>query len=190
MNTFLGACRSFTVSDLDLGRLARSRMLYLTGYLWDTDNQREAAEAAAAFTRSDGLAIPVAFDLADPFAVRRYGRLFRSWIPGHVDVLFGNRDELAILTESKCDEDCVMAAADLAPIIVMKVGEEGCLVGWEGRCERVPGVAVKAVDTTGAGDAFAAGFLHGMMRGLDPVKCARLANWLASRVVEVEGCSY
>jgi sugar/nucleoside kinase (ribokinase family) len=49
---------------------------------------------------------------------------------------------------------------------------------------------VKAVDTTGAGDAFAAGFLHGMMRGLDPVKCAGLANWLASRVVGVEGCSY
>jgi sugar/nucleoside kinase (ribokinase family) len=190
MNTHLGACRSFTVSDLDTDRLAQSRLLYLTGYLWDTDNQREAAEAAAVFSKSGGRSIPVAFDLADPFAVRRYSALFREWIPGRVDVLFGNRDELSLLTESHCDEDCVMASSGLAPITVMKVGEGGCLVGWEGRCELVPGVAVKVVDTTGAGDAFAAGFLHAMMNGADPLACARRANWLASRVVGSEGCCY
>ena len=134
--------------------------------------------------------ITVAFDLADPFAVRRYGEQFRSWIPGNVDILFGNRDELSLLTASACDEDCVRDSAELAPMIVMKVGAGGCIVGWQGRCEPVAGVPVTPVDTTGAGDAFAAGFLYGRLSGADPVACARLANGLASRVVGVEGCQY
>jgi sugar/nucleoside kinase (ribokinase family) len=190
MNTFLGACRDFQVEDLDLVRLAGSRMLYLTGYLWDTENQRRAAERAAQFAREAGRVITVAFDLADPFAVRRYAELFRAWIPGHVDVLFGNRDELALLTGGACEEDCVSDAAALAPMVVMKMGDKGCMVGWEGRFETVPALPVKAVDTTGAGDAFAAGFLFGRLEGASPVDCARLANAVAARIVSVEGCSY
>jgi sugar/nucleoside kinase (ribokinase family) len=190
MNTFLGACRDFQVGDLDLESLAASRTLYLTGYMWDTENQRRAAEHAAGFAREQGREITVAFDLADPFAVRRYAEGFRSWIPGRVDVLFGNRDELALLTGASCDEDCVSDAAGLAPVVVMKRGEKGCLVGWDGKFELVPGVAVEVVDTTGAGDAFAAGFLFGRMEGASPVDCARLANAVAARIVSVEGCRY
>jgi len=190
MNTFLGACRSFEASDVDFDRLERSRMLYLTGYLWDTGNQRAAADSAAAFARSRARRIPVAFDLADPFAVRRFRDLFREWIPGRVDILFGNRDELSLLTGAACDEDCVARAAPFAPLVVMKIGEKGCLVGREGRCDHVPGLPVKAVDTTGAGDAFAAGFLHGMLRDLGPMESARIANRIAARVVGNEGCCY
>jgi sugar/nucleoside kinase (ribokinase family) len=190
MNTFLGACRDFQVEDLALEELAASRMLYLTGYLWDTENQRKAAEHAARFSREAGRAVTVAFDLADPFAVRRYAEKFRAWIPGRVDILFGNREEFALLTGSSCDEDCISDAANLAPMVVMKTGEKGCLVWWDGRYEAVSGVAVKAVDTTGAGDAFAAGFLHGMLEGASPIECARLANAVAARIVSVEGCSY
>jgi sugar/nucleoside kinase (ribokinase family) len=165
-------------------------MLYLTGYMWDTENQRRAAERAAQFARGQGRAIAVAFDLADPFAVRRYAEKFRAWIPGRVDVLFGNRDELALLTGGSCDEDCVSDAAEFAPVVVLKMGERGCLVGWDGRLEAVQGVPVKALDTTGAGDAFAAGFLYGRLQGESPVDCARLANAVAARIVSVEGCSY
>jgi sugar/nucleoside kinase (ribokinase family) len=190
MNTHLGACREFQPADLDLARLASSRVLYLTGYLWDTDNQRNAAEAAVEHARGEGRRMVVAFDLADPFAVRRYGDAFRSWIPRAVDVLFGNRDELAILTGGACDEDCVTAAAGLAPVVVMKIGERGCIVGWEGRSLHVPGVRVRALDTTGAGDAFAAGFLHGRIRGLGPAACAEVANRVAACVVASEGCLY
>ncbi len=81
-------------------------------------------------------------------------------------------------------------AASLAPVVVLKVGEKGALVGWGGRCESVPGVKVKVVDTTGAGDAFAAGFLYGHLSGADPVASATLANLVASRIVSTEGCSY
>ena len=190
MNTFLGACRDFEVDDLDLGRLADSRVLYLTGYLWDTENQRRAADRAAEFARADGRAITIAFDLADPFAVRRYGEKLRAWIPGRVDVLFGNRDELALLTGSSCEEDCVDKAMKLAPLVVMKTGDKGCIVGYDGRYEPVRGVTVKVVDTTGAGDAFAAGFLYGRLLGDSPMDCAKLANALAARIVSVEGCTY
>ncbi len=185
MNTYLGACRDFGPQDLDLPKLAESRMLYLTGYLWDTAGQDAAARKAA----ESGKAL-VAFDLADSFAVRRSGDAFRSWIPGHVNVLFGNRDEIGILTGASCDEDCVVEAQKYAPLIVMKIGEKGCLLGQGGKFELVPGVPVKMVDTTGAGDAFAAGFLFGMLQGAEPVVCARLANAIASRIVGREGCSY
>jgi sugar/nucleoside kinase (ribokinase family) len=185
MNTYLGACRDFGPQDLDLPRLAASRILYLTGYLWDTAGQDAAARKAA----EAGPPV-VAFDLADSFAVRRSGDAFRAWIPGRVSVLFGNKDEIAILTGASCDEDCVAEAQKFAPLIVMKVGERGCMIGQNGRYELVPGVPVKLVDTTGAGDAFAAGFLFGMLQGAEPVVCARLANAIASRIVGREGCSY
>jgi sugar/nucleoside kinase (ribokinase family) len=188
MNTFLGACRDFQATDLDRGLIAASRMLYLTGYLWDTENQRTAAESAASFARSRG--IPVAFDLADPFAVRRYGEQFHAWIPGRVDILFGNQDELSLLTGGACDEDCVGNATALAPIVAMKVGKKGCIVGHDGIFEAVPGVSTTVLDTTGAGDSFAAGFLYGHLAGADPHTCARLANALAARVVGMEGCSF
>ncbi len=188
MNTFLGACRDFQSSDLDTRLLAASRMLYLTGYLWDTENQRRAAESAVTLARARG--IPVAFDLADPFAVRRYGEQFRAWIPGRVDLLFGNQDELSLLTGGSCDEDCVGVAAKMSPIAVMKVGGKGCIVAHDGAVDLEPGVPAKVVDTTGAGDSFAAGFLYGHLAGADARSCARLANALAARVVGREGCRY
>lgn len=189
MNTHLGACRLFRPEDLDLERLAHSRALYLTGYLWDTENQRQAAERAASFARSRG--IRVAFDLADPWAVERYAERFRAWIPGNVDLLFANREELALLTLAECDGDCMEAARDLAPRVVMKVGAGGCWIGGsEGAPQRVAGEPARLLDTTGAGDAFAAGWLFGMLAGEDCVACARLANRLAAGIVEVEGCDY
>jgi sugar/nucleoside kinase (ribokinase family) len=190
MNTNLAACRLYRAGDLDLDRLARSRIIYLTGYLWDTENQREAAEKAAAFARARG--IPVAFDLADPWVVERYRDRFRDWVPRSVDLLFANGKELALLTGTTCDEDCMEAAKAIAPIVVMKVGARGCWVGGRDtpRAELVPTEAVKPLDTTGAGDAFAGGWLYGMLSGREPVVCARLANAVAGGIVGVYGCDY
>jgi sugar/nucleoside kinase (ribokinase family) len=190
MNTHLGACRAFRAADVDLARLADARVLYLTGYLWDTPNQREAAELAAATARGRG--IPVAFDLADPWAVERYHEAFRAWVPRAVDLLFANGKELALLTGAGCDEDCMEAVRGLAPLVVMKVGAGGCWVGGRdvGAPVRVPAVAVTPLDTTGAGDAFAGGWLHAWLAGGDPLACARAANRLAAGIVRVHGCDY
>jgi sugar/nucleoside kinase (ribokinase family) len=188
MNTHLGACRAFGPEDLDRDKLARSRILHLTGYLWDTENQREAAREAAALAREKG--ILVSFDIADPFAVERYRDAFLSFITDRVDLLFANREELSLLTRTACDEDCIRAASPLARTVVMKAGKDGCHVTWEGRSTHVPCSAVKPVDTTGAGDAFAAGFLYGTLAGRDPRECARIANAVAAGIVGVEGCDY
>ncbi len=191
MNTHLGACRLFrAVRPRPRPARPLHALLYLTGYLWDTENQREAAERAAAFARSRG--IPVAFDLADPWAVERYQDRYRDWVPRSVDVLFANGKELALLTGAGCDEDCMDAARGLAPLVVMKVGAGGCWVGGRlmPRAEMVPTEAVKPLDTTGAGDAFAGGWLYGQLLGRGPLECADIANRLAGRIVGVYGCDY
>jgi hypothetical protein len=109
-----------------------------------------------------------------------------------VDLLFANGKELALLTGTSCDEDCMEAAKAVAPIVVMKVGARGCWVGGReaGRAELVPTEAVKPLDTTGAGDAFAGGWLYAMLRGREPAACARLANAVARGIVGVYGCDY
>jgi len=187
MFTFLGACREYTSQDLDHELLGRSSWLYLTGYMWDTENQRLAALEAGATALREG--VRVAFDLADPYAVRRYRDQYLSWIPAHVEVLFGNREEFRLLLgEGLADEELASLAGELCPQAVLKTGAEGCLVNYFGKVGRVPGFPVRPVDTTAAGDCFAAGYLYGLLRGCSAEHSARLANRLASWIVTVEGC--
>jgi sugar/nucleoside kinase (ribokinase family) len=187
MFTFLGACREFGPGDLDRDLLARSRYLYLTGYMWDTENQRQAALLAGTTALAEG--VRVAFDLADPFAVRRYRQQYLSWIPAHVEVLFGNREEFRLLLgEGLADAELAEMAGELAPQAVLKTGAEGCLVNYFGRVSRIAGFPVAPVDTTAAGDCFAAGYLYGQLQGFSAGASARLANRLAAWVVTVVGC--
>ncbi len=188
MNTYLGACREFTPEDLDMDTLAQSRILHITGYLWDTDNQRKASEKA--LTAACDAGITVSFDLADPFAVQRYGEIFMPLIPECVDILFANREELRLLTGTDCTEDCMKAASALAPTVVMKAGADGCYISQEGKVIHAPAFPAKVVDTTGAGDSFAAGYLFGLLTGRSTEECAALANRLAAGIVGVEGCDY
>ncbi len=188
MFTFLGACREYGPGDLDRELLARSRYLYLTGYMWDTENQRQAALLAGTTALAAG--VRVAFDLADPFAVRRYRQQYLSWIPAHVEVLFGNREEFRLLLgEGLADAELAKAAGELAPQAVLKTGAEGCLVNSFGKVTRIAGFPVTPVDTTAAGDCFAAGYLYGQLQGFSPEGSARLANRLAAWVVTVIGCN-
>ena len=188
MFTFLGACREYTPEDLDRRLLASSRYLYLTGYMWDTENQRQAALLAGTTALSEG--VRVAFDLADPFAVRRYRQQYLSWIPAHVEVLFGNREEFRLLLgEGLADAELAEMAGELAPQAVLKIGAQGCLVNYFGKVSSIAGFPVVPVDTTAAGDCFAAGYLYGQLRGFSAESSARLANRLAAWVVTVEGCN-
>lgn len=189
MFTFLGACREYGKLHLDLEEIARSRWLYSTGYMWDTPNQQEAIEAAVEHACASG--VKIAFDLADPFVVRRSGAELARWIPGRVEVLFANREELSAMTGVEGSyREIVQAAAGLAPIIVMKTGCDGCVITSGEGFHEIPGEDVAPVDTTGAGDAFAAGFMYGVLSGLSFAESGRLANRIASRIVTVEGCNY
>ncbi len=188
MFTYLGACRHFAPEDAAWDFLRDARIFYTTGYMWDTESQLATLRAVAAKASEWG--VPIAFDLADPFVVDRYRAELSEWVRGRVSVLFANRDELSRMTGRVGeDEDILLAAADLAETVVMKVGARGCLVLHGGRvAARIPGERVQAVDSTGAGDSFAGGFLYGLIRGLRLDDCGRLANRIAARVVAQEGC--
>jgi sugar/nucleoside kinase (ribokinase family) len=188
MFTYLGACRGFDSGDLDKNLISESNFLYTTAYMWDTENQKAAAKEALRHAASEGVGI--AFDLADPLAVGRYREELLSFVPEYVDVLFGNKEEMSLL-HGKNEEDAVLAESlgELAPIAVMKVGAEGCWVSSQGDVTKHPGKRVRAVDTVGAGDFFAAGFLFGLLKGENIEACARLANTFGAGIVGVVGCS-
>lgn len=189
MFTHLGACREYRFEDFDLDLLAQAHMFHTTGYMWDTRNQEEAAMQAILAAQKQG--IQVSFDIADPFVARRYRAALLEWLPGKVDMLFANLEELREITGAGGGPDQTLEAAGaLAPVVVMKIGKLGCMISSSSGIIRVPGELVEPRDTTGAGDSFAAGFLHAYLRGRPLAACGRLANRIASRIVTVQGCDY
>lgn len=189
MFTHLGACREYEAADLDLNALSAARIFYTTGYMWDTENQKAAVRRAMEHSRKQGGKI--CFDLADPFVVQRYHEEFRSWLPSRVDVLFGNREEFKIMFGPELDDRQLLAeGAKVSPVLVMKVGCDGCYVGDDGDVQHVEGFCVDPVDTTAAGDCFSAAFIYATLRGYTPVQAGRLANRLAASIVTVLGCDF
>ncbi len=190
MFTYLGACREFGKEDLDLGLIDKAEYLHITGYMWDTESQKQAT--LTAISRAEAAGICISFDLADPFAVKRYRDDFLHWIPKKVHILFGNREEIALMLdweESEDDEGLIRKTEYLAPLVIMKVGAKGCYVNEGGEITYSPGKVVNAVDTTGAGDFFASGFLFNMLKKRGIKASADLANAFGAAVVTVEGCS-
>ena len=189
MFTYLGACREYGLEDLDLAALSGSKIFYTTGYMWDTDNQKQAVKRAMEHSRQRGVAI--FFDLADPFVVHRYHEEFRSWLPSRVDVLFGNRDEFQLMFGPDLqDRELLARAAEVSPVLLMKTGCDGCIVSDRGRIHCIEGFCVEPLDTTAAGDCFSAAYIFANLRGHPPVKAARLANRLAASIVTVLGCDF
>jgi sugar/nucleoside kinase (ribokinase family) len=189
MFTYLGACREYGLGDLDLTALAGSKIFYTTGYMWDTDNQKQAVMRAMEYSRKRGVGI--FFDLADPFVVQRSHEEFRSWLPSRVDVLFGNRDEFQIMFGQDLeDQQLLEKAAEVSPVLLMKTGCDGCYVSDRGSIQQVEGFCVDPLDTTAAGDCFSAAFIFATLRRYAPVQAARLANRLAASIVTVLGCDF
>jgi sugar/nucleoside kinase (ribokinase family) len=191
MFTYLGACRDYCKSDTPVSFVEKNPIwIHTTGYMWDTDNQKNALDfiVEKALSRH----VKVSFDLADPFVVQRYRDDLLSWLPGKIDLLFANRAELSHLTGiNGDDEEILEKAGKIAETIVMKVGKRGCWVSRKGFSIHFPCVDIAPPkDTTGAGDSFAAGFLYGIVKGETFHDCAAIANRVASGIVTVEGCDY
>ena len=190
MFTFLGACREYELRDLDEKLIERAQVFHTTGYMWDTENEEAAARHGIEYAREQGKL--VSFDVSDPFVVHRFREKLVSYLPGRIDVLFANRDELTAMVGIDDDPETILVEASrFAPVVVMKVGKEGCYVAsaTEG-IVHVPGFPVEARDTTGAGDSFAGGFLFARLAGASPAGACVAANSLASAVVQVDGCDY
>ncbi|MEO7409969.1 MAG: adenosine kinase [Sphingomicrobium sp.] len=187
MNTFLGAAQRLEARDIDPARVADAAILYLEGYLWDPAEPRAAMEAAIAASRDAGR--KVAFTLSDTFCVERHRDGFQALIDvGKIDILFANEAELAAMTGEK-DFDIGLArlAAQVATLVVTRSEHGAVAVRGEERAS-VPAEPIdRLVDTTGAGDLFAAGFLAGEARGLGLEASLKLGAIAAAEVIQHYG---
>ena len=184
MNTYLGAAQDLSPADIDPAQIAASSIVYLEGYLWDPANAKEAFLKASKIAHDNGRS--VALTLSDAFCVGRYRDEFLDLIrTGTVDLVFANEAELASLYQT---EDFDKALAQLrgdAQLAVVTRSEKGCVVVAKDKVTPVPASPVKeVVDTTGAGDLFAAGFLFGLVRGLGHEQCGQLGALAAAEVIQ------
>jgi adenosine kinase len=184
MNTFLGAAQNLTPGDIDPKQIGDAAITYLEGYLWDPPHAKEAfRKAAKAAHDADRL---VALTLSDAFCVGRYRDEFlRLMRDGTVDLIFANEAELKSLYETADFDTGVKALRDDAKLAVVTRSEKGCVVVDKHGVKSVPAAPIsQLVDTTGAGDLFAAGFLFGLAAGRDHVACGKLGALAAAEVIQ------
>jgi sugar/nucleoside kinase (ribokinase family) len=182
LNTFLGASVHLGPEDVDQTIVARARILYLEGYLFDPPRAqqafREAARQAHAASRK------VALTLSDPFCVDRHRAAFLDLVERHVDILLANEAEICSLYEVKEFGAALQRVRGHCDIAALTRSEHGSVVVTGDDVHVVPAHRVaKVVDTTGAGDLYAAGFLFGLSRGRDLVTCARVGSLAAAEVI-------
>ncbi|HET9355881.1 MAG TPA: adenosine kinase [Sphingomicrobium sp.] len=187
MNTFLGAAQLLSSSAIDPARIADAAILYLEGYLWDPEVPRAAMEAAIDAARAAGR--KVAFTLSDTFCVERHRAGFwRLLNEGRIDILFANEAEALAMVEADDIEAAKAKLAAVAPTLVVTKSEKGASAIAGGERADVPAEPIeRLVDTTGAGDLFAAGFLAGQARGLGLEQSLRLGAVAAAEVIQHYG---
>ncbi len=187
MNTFLGAGQFLPAAALDEELITSGAILYLEGYLWDPEEPRRAMRRAIEVARAAGRTI--AFTASESFVIDRHGDDFREMIDaGLIDILFVNESELATLTGEDDFEAGVAAVAGKVPVLVATRGEHGAIAVAHGERAEVAAEPVdKVVDTTGAGDQFAAGFLSGYAKGEPLTRCLKRGAITAAEVISHYG---
>ncbi|HUS55827.1 MAG TPA: adenosine kinase [Thermohalobaculum sp.] len=181
MNTYLGVSEHLSPSDIDESMMERADWLYLEGYRFDgPDSVGAFARAVAACKRGGGRA---SVTLSDPFCVDRHRDAFRRMIRDDLDLLFANEHEVMSLYQTSSLEAALDACAKDVRLAAVTVGPKGAWVIEDGKRALVPTPPVQVVDATGAGDLFAAGFLHGLARGRAPKICARMGCVAAAEII-------
>lgn len=186
MNTYLGACREMTPADVDVSEVAAAKILYIEGYLWDTDDAKAASRKAIRAAKDAGA--KVALTLSDSFCVGRFRDEFLGLMQHDLDIIFANEDEAHSLFET---EDFAIVTEKMQAwggLAALTRSAKGCVVVKGAEVHAVPAAPVaKVVDTTGAGDLFAAGFLFGLARGKGLADCGRLGAMAAAEVISHYG---
>jgi sugar/nucleoside kinase (ribokinase family) len=182
MTTYLGAASGLTPSHIDPDLVARASVVYLEGYLWDLD-----AAKAAMVKAMDAAAVAgtkVSFTLSDGFCVDRHRAEFTELVEHHVDILFANEAEIRSLYQVDTFDDALQRVRGHVAIACLTRSEKGSVIVTADEVHVIDPVPVaRVVDTTGAGDLYAAGFLYGHSRSLDLATCGRLASLAAAEVI-------
>ncbi len=182
MNTFLGISSLLVPADVDEALVARAEVVYLEGYLFDRDGAKEAYRKASAAAHAAGG--KVSLTLSDSFCVDRHRDDFRDLVASQVDVLFCNEDELMALYEAPSLDEAVTAVRADCDVAAVTRGKDGSMVVTPDGVVAVAAHPVaEVVDTTGAGDLYAAGFLYGLTHGRPLAECGRLGSLAAAEVI-------
>lgn len=186
MNTFLGASVELSPNDIDEDLIAQAKITYLEGYLFDKDRAKSAFIAAAEAAHENGH--KVALTLSDPFCVDRHRSDFLRLVESHVDILFANEDEIKSLFMQDDFDDAISAVSKNVEVAAITRSEKGAVIIAGDQKIKISAEPVeKVVDTTGAGDQFAAGFLYGYTEGEDLETCGRYGAIAAAEVISHVG---
>jgi sugar/nucleoside kinase (ribokinase family) len=182
MNTYLGACADLGPADIDPELISTSQVTYLEGFLFDPPQAQEAFRKAAAIAHAAGR--EVALSLSDPFCVGRHRAAFRDLVDEHVDILFANEAEICSLYETDDFAAATAAVRGRVAIAALTRSAAGSVVLTNGAEHKIDAAPVlRVVDTTGAGDLYASGFLYGLTRGLPLPTCGELGSLCAAEII-------
>jgi sugar/nucleoside kinase (ribokinase family) len=181
MNTYLGVSEFLAPSDIEPEMMAGAEWLYLEGYRFDGPDSHEAFARAIRACKAGGGKVSVT--LSDPFCVDRHRDAFRRMAREDLDLLFANQHELVSLYRTATLDQALEAARAEVPLVACTVGAEGAILLRGDETVRVPTEAVTVVDATGAGDLFAAGFLHGLIGGRSLAEAGRMGCVAAAEVI-------
>jgi sugar/nucleoside kinase (ribokinase family) len=186
MNTYLGACREMTPADVSEEDIGAAKLLYIEGYLWDTDDAKEASRKAMRAAKKAGA--KVALTLSDSFCVGRFREEFLELMRNDLDILFANEEEAKSLYETEDFDIVTEHMKAWGGLAALTRSAKGCVIVKGEEVHTVPAAPVaKVVDTTGAGDLFAAGFLYGVTQGKSLADCGRLGVMAAGEVISHYG---
>jgi len=186
MATYLGACTELSPDDVDPEVISGHHLTYLEGYLWDAPMAKEAVTKAARLAHRYGR--QVALTLSDSLCVDRHRESFQDFIRSHVDILFANEEEIISLYETDKVDVAVELGRQECNLLVVTLGAQGSLIASRDSLSRLDSIPVsQVVDTTGAGDLYAAGFLFGITHGYDPVASGRMGAIAAAEIISHVG---
>ncbi len=182
MCTYLGASVLLEPKDIDLSAVREAKILYLEGYLWDNPAAKNAFIKAAEIAKNASR--KVALSLSDSFCVNRHRESFINLVEDHIDILFANEDEITTLYETSSLDTAIEKLKKNCDLAAITIGEKGSILLSNGKVINIdPFIFGKAIDTTGAGDLYAGGFLKGLADDLNPELSAKIGSICAGHIV-------
>ena len=186
MCTFLGAGSSIGPDDIKAEQIIGHKIAYLEGYLWDNENAKKAMRKMVDICKDDEQLI--SFTLSDLFCVDRHRDSFAELINNNIDILFGNEEEICAMSKSTTISDGITYAKSLNITVAITLAERGSLIIKDNNVIEVPAINVdKVIDTTGAGDLFASGFLYGLCQKKELATCGHMASVAAAEIISHYG---